>query len=186
MSALVFVPFNLNRADAMVNKSDIGSFGGPVPANNPTSGRFSSIVRSTGDGGVSARFAEPAHWPTENQAASADESHSSPRAISGAVAPAAVPEDSAHVSNRTALADNMALIRHQPIPRRLDPRLQCPSCGRTPTPGDLGEWRTGLVSRMMVCSACGQYERRTGRVRPPYLESKRRKGNGQRDYNKKR
>nr|GAT54282.1 predicted protein [Mycena chlorophos] len=59
---------------------------------------------------------------------------------------------------------------------------ECPSCGRVPTDADLGEWRMGIVSREMVCNACGQYERRTGRVRPRELEKMRRRGNGLRVY----
>ncbi|KAF7320689.1 GATA-type domain-containing protein [Mycena chlorophos] len=71
-------------------------------------------------------------------------------------------------------------------PTKLPRPISCPNCGRTPTTADLGEWRTGTVTRGMICSACGQYEKRKGVPRPPELENKRRNGNGNRVYGPKK
>ncbi|KAJ7059046.1 hypothetical protein C8F01DRAFT_1301270 [Mycena amicta] len=44
----------------------------------------------------------------------------------------------------------------------------CPNCGREDT--GIGKWRLGVVSGMMVCRACGQYEARKHKLRPRKLE----------------
>nr|GAT52409.1 predicted protein [Mycena chlorophos] len=53
------------------------------------------------------------------------------------------------------------------VPRRLTrpPHfVQCPSCKRPAS--ECGQARSGCVSGKMVCSRCGQYEKRTQRTRP--------------------
>ncbi|KAJ7059056.1 hypothetical protein C8F01DRAFT_271414 [Mycena amicta] len=54
----------------------------------------------------------------------------------------------------------------------------CPNCGR-PDDGS-GQWRWGAVSKKMLCTACGQYENRNGRLRPLKLEKSSRKRRGHR------
>ncbi|KAJ7059080.1 hypothetical protein C8F01DRAFT_1301363 [Mycena amicta] len=57
-------------------------------------------------------------------------------------------------------------------------RGECPHCGRRNIGN--GQWRFGVVSDKMVCSACGQYEGRTGRLRPQRFENTRRAFRGPR------
>ncbi|KAF7319663.1 GATA-type domain-containing protein [Mycena chlorophos] len=55
-------------------------------------------------------------------------------------------------------------------------REQCPHCGAGPDGYTTWQWRYGSVSDQLLCSACGQYEGRTGHKRPLKNATKRRGG----------
>nr|GAT56420.1 predicted protein [Mycena chlorophos] len=49
-------------------------------------------------------------------------------------------------------------------------RTYCPNCGNPEPTG----WRFGLISRKMICQACGQYEHRHKKLRKANFEERRR------------
>nr|GAT56419.1 predicted protein [Mycena chlorophos] len=104
------------------------------------------------------------------------------RVSPGPAAPPQLSQSSSSSSSQLVAHGTPPHLRPTKLPRP----TSCPNCGRTPTTADLGEWRTGTVTRGMICSACGQYEKRKGVPRPRELENKRRNGNGNRVYGSKK
>ncbi|KAJ7059110.1 hypothetical protein C8F01DRAFT_1146042 [Mycena amicta] len=77
----------------------------------------------------------------------------------------------ADVAQLSSVADTLSKSMQDARRSANDSGSDCPSCGSKND--GRWQWRVGVVSQMMVCSPCGSYESRKGKLRPRELEQRR-------------